>query len=247
MTLGQNIKKMRSDRGWTLADLSERSGVDVGTIHALEQRNSGRSKFAPALARAFGISLEAMLDDQIADHEVLTLSIPHGDDESGFLIGKKSEDDGIPVPSSYPSSSHALQIPLLANAASMGPGHELLNEDVLLGTLPLQPTWVKEHLRPSSPMNLRFLHAYGDSMSPTFEGGDILLVDTGQVDPKVIDGVYALSANDRLYIKRVRQTLDGRLEVSSDNPKIKTVDELNGGNQVTVHGRVVWVWNGKRL
>lgn len=247
MTLGQNIKRLRSDRGWTLADLSERSGVDVGTIHALEQRNSGRSKFAGALARAFGIGLESLLDDQIGETAGLAIPIPKTADKSGFGLGQKSEEDGISLTSSYLSDSNALQIPLLANAASMGTGNDLLNEDVLLGTLPLQPRWVQEHLRPTSPMNLRFLHAYGDSMSPTFEGGDILLVDTGQIDPKAIDGVYALSANDRLYIKRVRQTLDGRLEVSSDNPKIKTVDELNGNNQVTVHGRVVWVWNGKRL
>lgn len=247
MTLGQNIKQMRSERGWTLADLSERSGVDVGTIHALEQRNSGRSKFAPALARAFGISLEKMVgDESITLGYIDTVELKSAG-PTGHEIVSKSNEDGFPSASSYGADSTALLVPLLANAASMGTGHELLNEDVLLGTLPLQPKWVQENLRPSSPMNLRFLHAYGDSMSPTFEGGDILLVDTGQVDPRVIDGVYALSANDRLYIKRVRQTLDGRLEVSSDNAKIKTVDELNGDNQVTVHGRVVWVWNGKRL
>ena len=48
--------------GWTLEQLSERSGVDVGTISALEVRDSKRSIKAPALAKALGISLEDLLD-----------------------------------------------------------------------------------------------------------------------------------------------------------------------------------------
>lgn len=38
MALGQNIKFLRQARGWTLEDLSSQSGVDVGTISALEVR-----------------------------------------------------------------------------------------------------------------------------------------------------------------------------------------------------------------
>jgi hypothetical protein len=28
---------------------------------------------------------------------------------------------------------------------------------------------------------------------------------------------------------------------------VKTVDVLNGGHNVTVLGRVVWAWNGRKL
>ena len=62
MSLGSEIRKQRASRQWTLEDLSERSGVDVGTISALEVRDSTRSKFAVAIARAFGISLEQLLN-----------------------------------------------------------------------------------------------------------------------------------------------------------------------------------------
>ena len=53
------------------------------------------------------------------------------------------------------------------------------------------------------------LHPFGQI--PTFEDGDILLVDTGIRDPKIIDGVYVMAANDRVYIKRVRQRM-GRFD-----------------------------------
>ncbi len=62
MSLGAEIRKQRALRQWTLEDLSERSGVDVGTISALEIRNSTRSKFAVAIAGAFGITLDQLLN-----------------------------------------------------------------------------------------------------------------------------------------------------------------------------------------
>lgn len=141
----------------------------------------------------------------------------------------------------------SVRVPLLANAGSMGPGTEIQHDDVLVGHISLSEQWVTRRLQPTSPTALRFIHAYGDSMHPTFEDGDVLLVDTGMRDPKAIDGVYVMAANDRVYIKRVRQRMDGVVEISSDNPTVKTVDVLNGDQPIDVLGRVVWCWNGRKL
>jgi phage repressor protein C with HTH and peptisase S24 domain len=137
-------------------------------------------------------------------------------------------------------------VPLLKNSASMGGGQEALHEDVISGALALSRMFIRDHIKPTTANALRFIHAYGDSMKPTFESGDILLVDTGIKEVK-IDGVYVLEAHDRLFVKRVRQKMDGLFEISSDNPTHKTVDTLNGNEDLRVVGRVLWVWNGKRL
>lgn len=63
MALGARVRFYREYRRWTLEDLAERSGVDVGTISALENRNSKRSNFAQPLAGAFGLSIEQLIDD----------------------------------------------------------------------------------------------------------------------------------------------------------------------------------------
>lgn len=139
-----------------------------------------------------------------------------------------------------------LSIPVLANSGSMGVGNEQLHDEVVVGRLTVSPQWVSRTLKPTSLQNLRFIHGYGDSMEPTFVDGDVLLVDVGVQEPK-IDGVYVLEANDRIYIKRVRQRMDGSFEISSDNPTVKTVDVLDGTAQVGVRGRVVWVWNGRKM
>ena len=128
----------------------------------------------------------------------------------------------------------------------MGVGTDQHHEDVIVGSIALSPHWIEKEVRPSQFGALRFIHACGDSMTPTFVDGDVLLVDTGARDPSV-DGVYVLEAHQRVFIKRVRQRLDGNYEVSSDNPTVKTIDVLDGSHQVDVLGRVVWAWNGKKL
>lgn len=75
MALGKNVRALRLARGWELEDLSKRSGVKVGTISAIELRNSVRSQFAPQLAEAFGIPLERL----IADTEPLELTTGEGE------------------------------------------------------------------------------------------------------------------------------------------------------------------------
>eukprot|EP00456_Euglypha_rotunda_P034241 TRINITY_DN26403_c0_g1_i9.p1 TRINITY_DN26403_c0_g1~~TRINITY_DN26403_c0_g1_i9.p1 ORF type:complete len:254 (+),score=37.00 TRINITY_DN26403_c0_g1_i9:446-1207(+) len=128
-------------------------------------------------------------------------------------IGAVSTDEGHKG-TPYLSGFEELSIPLLANSGSMGGGDDQMHEEVVVGRLTVSPQWAVRTIKPMTDLrNLRFIHGYGDSMSPTFSDGDILLVDIGVADPK-IDGVYVLEANDRIYIKRVRQRFDGKYEIS---------------------------------
>lgn len=60
MALGKRIRQEREARGWTLERLSEASEVDIGTISALEVRDSQRSKYSRQIARAFGLTVEQL-------------------------------------------------------------------------------------------------------------------------------------------------------------------------------------------
>ena len=138
-------------------------------------------------------------------------------------------------------------VPLLATVASMGNGEQVDTHDAIVGSLTLSPNWINENIRPiTDHSNLRFIHAHGDSMEPTFKSGDILLVDSG-INTADVDGIYVLEAQQRLFIKRVSQNLSGQYIITSDNPKVKTVDVLDGHTEVAILGRVLWAWEGKRL
>lgn len=156
------------------------------------------------------------------------------DHENNVIEGNFRTDNGV-------------EIPLLAAKGSMGNGNADHDPDLVVDMLRVTKQWLDKTLTNVSKLsNLKFIHAIGDSMTPTFNDGDILLVDSGATTVSV-DGVYVLSAHDRLFIKRVRRKMDGNFEISSDNPSVKTVDILNGDHEVTIRGRVVWVWNGKRV
>lgn len=62
MALGKQIRRYRDSKRWTLERLSAESGVDVGTINALEVRDSTRSMYAARIAAALGVTLETLMD-----------------------------------------------------------------------------------------------------------------------------------------------------------------------------------------
>ncbi len=154
------------------------------------------------------------------------------------------DDENAPDDPGY--AANLCSVPILLNDASMGSGADIQSEDVMAGTITLTNQFVENYVHPSRLSDLRFIHAYGDSMAPTLNSGDVLLIDTGVTEVR-IDGIYVLRAHGRLFVKRVRQRMDGNFEISSDNPTHKTVDVLNGDHEVSVVGRVVWYWNGHRV
>ena len=62
MGIGKQIRHYREKMGWTLETLSGKSGVEIGTISALETRDSKRSQHFAAIAKAMGLNLEELAD-----------------------------------------------------------------------------------------------------------------------------------------------------------------------------------------
>ncbi|MDA8455277.1 peptidase S24 [Acidovorax sp. GBBC 3334] len=175
--------------------------------------------------------------------EFLSAVADRGLDVAYVITGRRSLSGPAPAPA---SNDDSISVPRLAAVGSMGSGSALLVEDVIIGDVPFSRRWLRLHVPTSRPEGLRLLSSYGDSMQGTLNSGDFALVDT---DCQVvdIDGIYVLQANDQLFIKRVTRKMDGRHEVTSDNPSVRTVDVLDGSQQVRICGRVVYGWNGRRL
>lgn len=224
---GLRLRAARKHANLTQVKLSELTGIAQSTISTAEREGRGSSD-TPVYAKVCGVDA----------HWLAT--------GTGAMLSAPAPEPSNVAPMPAPGD-RVVRVPVLANAGSMGVGTDVQHDDILVGQIDLSEQWVAQRIKPSSPSALRFVHAYGDSMSPTFEDGDVLLVDTGMRDPRHIDGVYVMTANDRMYIKRVRQRMDGSVEISSDNATVKTVDVLNGGQSIDVLGRVVWCWNGRKL
>ena len=94
MALGNQIRLLRKRAGLTLEQLSEMSGVEIGTINALENRDSVRSKYAGPLAKAFGLTIEQLesAETDFIDGEFRRVNDP---EIPRIPIAKKEEHDAI--------------------------------------------------------------------------------------------------------------------------------------------------------
>lgn len=120
--------------------------------------------------------------------------------------------------------SNEVKIPIFNAVASMGNGAIQNEYEAIVSEITVTPIWIKEHIKGlSNSTNLAILTGKGDSMQPTFDDGDLLVVDTG-VRNISIDGIYVFSINNELYVKRIRKKPSGEIEVSSDNVNFKSHD-----------------------
>jgi len=119
-----------------------------------------------------------------------------------------------------------------------GNGSELMTEPYI-EPFKISRQSISTYLRCSSPDNLKLFQASGDSMESKISDGDWLLVDVGRRDVN-ISGIYIFMANGLYRCKRLNMTLDGRLEVKSDNKKYDV--EILGpdsGVEINIIGRVL--------
>lgn len=89
------------------------------------------------------------------------------------------------------------------------------------------------------PSQLRIINIKGDSMSGTFESGDLLFIDIS-IRNYDGDGIYAFLYDDTAHVKRIQMMKD-KLLVTSDNPNYGpwepiTKDEMN---RVIIFGKVI--------
>lgn len=232
-TLAMRIEEVRIERGLSKSDIWKAAGLSSGAYSHWMNGGALRGENLIKVAQILGVD-PTWLETGKGNMEAMTGRMKQAiQTVSGSMLSSGESD--------------FCTISLLNAYGSMGEGAENGDADLPIDLIQVKKTWISENLKPlSAPSNLYFIHALGDSMTPTLSHGDIVLVDTG-IKTADVDGVYVLRAMRRLFIKRVRQRFDGAYEISSDNPTIKTVDILNGDHEVEILGRVVWVWNGRKV
>ena len=132
-------------------------------------------------------------------------------------------------------------IPKLAVGASAGPG-AIPGRKTLAGKIGFDEKWLRK--QGLDPSRLSLIQVDGDSMSPTLNHGDDIMVDNRAALTPVRDGIHVIRLDDVLMVKRLANGPGGRLSVLSDNPAYPGWPDVDGA-AVTIIGRVVWA--GRRL
>lgn len=237
MALGNRIRYYREKAGLTLEQLSERSGVEVGTISALENRDSSRSKFATPIARGLGMNVE-MLEDESCDLDVAALMAAPPQPFTPTPVGVPASQRDKPL-SGYVRLQH------LSPQPSMGPGTELCEPVQLVRHLDVLESWVRQKVGSASYDRVKILTGCGQSMRPTIQDQDLVFVD---IDQRTIDipGIYVLEVCGRFLLKRAMILSNGTLVLRSDNtaefPDEERIDLNQAHESINVAGRVKAWW-----
>ena len=133
-------------------------------------------------------------------------------------------------------------VPKLAIGASAGAGASIDDEPVE-GAVAFDPKWLRD--LGADARALSIIRVEGDSMAPTLNDGDDILVDGGDAAGRLRDGISVLRMDDGLIVKRVaRAPGQGRISVTSDNAQYPSYPDVSM-DSVQMVGRVVWT--GRRV
>jgi Peptidase S24-like len=126
---------------------------------------------------------------------------------------------------------------------SAGPG-AIVTEELGKPYFAFDERWLKA-LTGSSTESLSIVRVEGDSMAPTLNAGDDILVDLGDVTDRLRDGIYVLRIDDALVVKRIALNPVGRrVTVQSDNPAYPDWPDCTL-KDIKPIGRVIW--SGRRI
>ena len=89
------------------------------------------------------------------------------------------------------------------------------------------------------PHNMSLIKVSGDSMEPTLLSGDLVMVDHSRTSVSSPGGIYAISIDHEILIKRLQLIYqDGKILVISDNKQYPS-QEINS-DKITINGKVIW-------
>jgi len=136
-----------------------------------------------------------------------------------------------------------IQVPILNIEASAGHG-ALAEMEAKSAQFGFDPNWLRKLTASKSP-SLSIIGVRGDSMEPTLSDGDDVLVDLGDNQTRVREGIYVLRMEEGLAVRGVAIEPHGRkVSVVSDNPAYPTWNGLDR-RTVNIVGRVLWF--GRKL
>jgi hypothetical protein len=122
--------------------------------------------------------------------------------------------------------------------ASAGPG-ALADQERSHPYFGFDERWLRG-LSGSPAEDLSIIRVEGDSMAPTLNDGDDILVDRAGCNEALRDGIYVLRVDDSLLVKRLAiHPLGKSVTVQSDNPAYPDWPDC-GLEDVHCIGRVIW-------
>ena len=268
--LKDRIKQAREFGGLTQRQLAERVGVSQPVISQLERGDNLQSVHLLKIAEVCGVDPSWLSSGsgegpgaavERANSAVEGAGKSPADlvramlaTKAGKALSKEAQERLLGAAEDQPASTFIqapapatkgeILIPQYDIRASMGHGQVAPDYAEVVRNVIVKESYLQENgITFTSPAHLAMITGWGQSMEGTINDKDPLIVDRG-INEFVGDGIYVLTWNDHLYIKRLQMVDKETIELISDNPKHK--DREVPLKDVTIHARVLLIWNAKK-
>jgi phage repressor protein C with HTH and peptisase S24 domain len=215
LTLSDRLRARTQQLGLTPAQVAEMAGLNRSFIYDILR---GRSE-NPNLERLGRLA------------QILKV-------ERNWLLHGMGEVEGESPVMENPDLAF-VAVPYVNVRASMGGGQMVEVEPDYGRPYHFQKAWIRNTLR-SDPTHLRIMHVEGDSMMPTLQDRDIVLVDTSRRSPTP-PGIFVLHDGMGLVAKRLEHIPNSdppRVRIVSDNQHYSPYEGM--AEEINIVGRIRW-------
>lgn len=217
-------KSLRDGNDFTQVDLAKRAGVSQGAIGHLESGRTSTSRSITSIAKALEVDPVWLAEGKGEPFPVTWGAVPENVEKIGVVVAEEGDPDFYQIPK--------VQLQLSAGIT----GFQTVPEIHDGSKVSVAKNWVdRNKYRPSA---LIALTVKGESMEPNLYPGDLVIVNTAQVE--MVDGmVYAVNYEGEAVIKRLSRDM-GQWWLSSDNPDQRKYHRKScRGGECIMIGRVV--------
>lgn len=215
-TLAERLSYALERRNMDQADLARAVEVSPTTITKIMSGETKRSRKLPEIAAVLRISEQWLL---FGDESNVT--------EERIPVAEWDSDTALP--------DDMVEVPFLKNQ-SLSAGMGAINDDSSYTGAKLwySRSFIKR--KGACPETVFCISIRGDSMSPVFDEGGIVMINT--LDKNIIDGKpYAITHQGHDYIKYLQRMPNDQIRVVSGNPAYPTF--LTDLKDVEIIGRVI--------
>ena len=226
-----NISALRKERGLSQTQLAEKVGTTLNMMGKLERGDRTLdTRWIQRIAEALQVEPHQLIMKAHAQVDVDHFN--DGRPKSRALSKMKVVADQ--------SETENVYIQKLDLSLSMGPG-TLIDDWVEAQPVSFDLAFIRGITR-SPPDRLKLVTGIGDSMYPTLNWGDVILIDTTDRQLARQDGVYWIDLFGASGIKRLRTVGQGRVLVISDNRDVP--DQEVDAADLRIQGRAIWLARG---
>ena len=232
-TLDEILDKIKELKGLkTDAALAEFFKVKTSTVATWRSRGTIPYDMIIAFCEQENIPVGWLLSGQLAakyieidGQRILTVSSAPG------LYKEDSEDKKEVLAT---GNDEFIFVPQFSDKISAGAGISPTNAVEI--RIAFRKDWIR---RKGDPARMSLIKVSGDSMEPTLLPGDLVLIDHARNYVDFQGGIYAISVDSQIMIKRLEATPEkNQLQIISDNSKYKPREA--SPDKVHINGKVIW-------